>query len=372
MDPGIDEAGRLARDVRLRPGLSCLTPEPGRMQIGLSRGRGIVLHGVRSEDAELIESLRRPRPGRARRLTARSRRLLELLSEAGVVSRPSAQPDGELPARCCPDARVWSLAHGTGDDGEAVLRGRAARSVSVVGAGRLGATLATTLAAAGIGSITVVDRFRVSPGDVAPAGAGEDWLDRFRRDAVAERVRQSGAEARTAVRLDLDAGVTDLVVLVEHAVADATAADHLLSADVPHLSVVVREAEVVVGPLVVPGDGPCLRCLDLHRTDRDPVWPATVRELLSGRDRGWFATGAEEAAVSTTAAGLAAVQALAQLDAATLPAPVPPPARGATLEIELPGGLVARRVWPVHPRCGCHRLGPSAERRSAGQGRMRA
>jgi hypothetical protein len=27
---------------------------------------------------------------------------------------------------------------------------------------------------------------------------------------------------------------------------------------------------------------------------------------------------------------------------------------GATLEIELPDGLIARRSWPAHPGCGCH------------------
>ena len=250
---------------------------------------------------------------------------------------------------------------------------RRARCVTVVGAGRLGATLATTLASAGIGSITVLDRFRVSPGDVTPAGAGQEWQDRFRRDAVAERVRESEIEARTGARLDPDALLdradrADLVVLVEHGVADAAAADLLISADLPHLSILVRDAEVVVGPLVVPGDGPCLRCLDLHRTDRDPAWPATLHQALAGRGTGSFATGSEETALSTMAAGLAAVQALGHLDAAAVPSAIRPPARGATLEIELPHGLAARRVWPVHPRCGCHRLGPGAARPGGQQG----
>ena len=33
------------------------------------------------------------------------------------------------------------------------------------------------------------------------------------------------------------------------------------------------------GPLVTPGRGPCLRCLDLHRCDRDPAWPALLAQL---------------------------------------------------------------------------------------------
>jgi bacteriocin biosynthesis cyclodehydratase domain-containing protein len=135
------------------------------------------------------------------------------------------------------------------------------------------------------------------------------------------------------------------VVLIQHGAADAAAAGHLLSADLPHLSVVIREDDVVVGPLVRPGSGPCLRCLDLYRGDRDPAWPSVLTQLL-GSSNG---PQPEETALSGLAAGLAALQVLAHLDGVSEPATV-----GATLEIELPDGLIARRSWPAHPRCGCH------------------
>ena len=61
---------------------------------------------------------------------------------------------------------------------------------------------------------------------------------------------------------------------------------------------------------------------------------------------------------ATLAAGLAALQVLAHLDGVSAPA-----AQGATLEVELPDGLVSRRSWPAHPRCGCH-WPPSPERTS--------
>jgi hypothetical protein len=63
----------------------------------------------------------------------------------------------------------------------------------------------------------------------------------------------------------------------------------------------------------------------------------------------------EETAVSMLAAGLVALQVLAHLDGVVEPATV-----GATLEIELPDGLTARRSWPAHPGCGCHWLPQSA------------
>lgn len=59
-----------------------------------------------------------------------------------------------------------------------------------------------------------------------------------------------------------------------------------LRRDVPHLPVVFGDAGVTVGPLVEPGAGPCLRCLDLHRTDADPAWPAMAAQLFALRRPG--------------------------------------------------------------------------------------
>src|SRR5699024_1469296 len=41
-----------------------------------------------------------------------------------------------------------------------------------------------------------------------------------------------------------------------------------------------RDGRVVVGPMVVPGLTPCLRCADLYRADRDPRWPYVAAQLI--------------------------------------------------------------------------------------------
>ncbi len=135
----------------------------------------------------------------------------------------------------------------------------------------------------------------------------------------------------------------DLVVLISHGAADSGRAGSWVSAEVPHLAGVVGEAGVVVGPLVLPGRSPCLRCLDLHRCDRDPDWPMVLAQL---HDQPAYEP--EETAEAGLAAGLAALQVLAHLDGMVKPAAV-----GATLEVELPDGLIALRRWPAHPDCGC-------------------
>jgi bacteriocin biosynthesis cyclodehydratase domain-containing protein len=205
----------------------------------------------------------------------------------------------------------------------------------------------------------------VTEADLLPGGASAPDLGRPREEAAIDALRRCAATgpvgrfalADPADPIDL-AGLTDLaglepdeerpdlVVLIEHGAADAGRADQLVSSDVPHLSVVVREDNVVVGPLVRPGDGPCLRCLDLHRGDRDCEWPSVLTQVLNPTAD---VPQPEETAVSILAAGLAALQVLGHLDGVGEPA-----AAGATLEVELPDGLIARRAWPAHPRCGCH------------------
>ena len=52
-----------------------------------------------------------------------------------------------------------------------------------------------------------------------------------------------------------------------------------LRRDIPHLPVVIGDGGVTVGPLVEPGNGPCLYCVQLTRTDDDPSWPAIATQL---------------------------------------------------------------------------------------------
>ncbi|MDN4596656.1 hypothetical protein [Leifsonia virtsii] len=169
----------------------------------------------------------------------------------------------------------------------------------------------------------------------------------------------AGPTAATVQRLLTDAGVevrsglrwTDPAV--ERADAAALVASYAvepqrharwLRRDIPHLAVVYSDGGVTVGPLVRPGSGPCLRCVDLHRTDADPAWPAMATQLHRRPPPG-------ETAVSAAAA---AARAVAELLAVTVPRPRAMVGRSA----HLPAGGTdwISRDWEPHPGCGC--LGP--------------
>lgn len=253
-----------------------------------------------------------------------------LLLDADDVRVPELTPDEH--DRLAPDLATLALVRGPGA-GAALLSRHKARVV-VLGAGRVGAPLASLLAAAGVGTVDVHDHGLARPEDQASGGLGDDDLGRRRDEALRDRLRSRGAQQPPA-----------LVVLTDDA-ADAGAAA-LLGQGLPHLRARVEGAVGVVGPLVLPGAAPCLRCLDLVRTALDPAWPA----LASQPDARPRAAQACDGVLAVAVAAQAALQVLQLLEGDT------PAAVGGTLELVLPGWQWRRRTWPRHPGCGCAALG---------------
>jgi bacteriocin biosynthesis cyclodehydratase domain-containing protein len=225
---------------------------------------------------------------------------------AVVQSSPPAPPVEERPPS--DEADAWAAYDRAGSPDRLTGRGRA--SVAVVGSARTADVLLEVLAAAGVGRL-VCDR----------------------PEAVPARVRRTGNPA--------DSGPADVAVLLDEHTARPVAADGLLADGVVHLSVVVRDTDALIGPLVLPGRSACLRCVDRWRTDADPCWPATRDGLSHGPRR------PVDAATAHTVAGLAALQVLSHLDG------VPATTVGASLELLLPEGRVRARGWAPHPDCGC-------------------
>lgn len=312
--------------MRLRAGLRVLHRGGGEAQVGTDPRWAVRLTGLA--------------PGDLDRLTAGGtdlapdephlRGLVGDLTLAGL-----AVPDRWGNGRAADDP-AWGLLR-PDDDPVSRARRRSAACVGVVGLGASGVGVAVGLAAAGVGRVLLDDERPVRATDVA--GTGYHWSDvgRPRAEAAARAMR----DVRPGVAVDGSAR-PDVLVVVEGAACDPARGERLVSMDVSHLSVVVREADTVVGPLVVPGAGPCLRCLDLHRTDLDPAWPLLLSQLVGSEP-------AEPGAVATVAAGLAVATVLGVVDGR-------PPLVGRTWEVGLPDAVPRERTWAAHPRCGCTAL----------------
>jgi len=166
-------------------------------------------------------------------------------------------------------------------------------------------------------------------------------------EALADGLRAAGVDIRRSdgrepVRRGAGA---DVVVLTDCLVVDPCVVSELVGAGSPHLPVLLRDGVGMVGPLVLPGRSSCLRCADLHRSDRDPEWPALAAQLF-----GRIGYGSAAAVRATAGLALGEVEHLLRGGAGGEPAPG---SLGATLELDLRHGTLRRRPWPPHPRCGC-------------------
>lgn len=110
---------------------------------------------------------------------------------------------------------------------------------------------------------------------------------------------------------------------------------------VPHLSVVLGDGRIRIGPLVEPDDGPCLQCAELDRVDEDPHWPTVVAQV--------WGRGARP--LSPYRASVVAARVVATvLD--RLPGTTGT-ATGRQEQIERTDLTVRIRTVPQHPRCAC-------------------
>jgi bacteriocin biosynthesis cyclodehydratase domain-containing protein len=231
------------------------------------------------------------------------------------------------------------------EEPDRVARHRAVAGVTVVGGGRLAAGIATGLALAGIGRVWIATdaECAVQEGDL---GTGLLDGDRGRSavEAIVDVVRR--VAPGTSVGRPPARAAPELCVLADAVVPEPTRLATLHRDRVAHLPVRLRDGTGMVGPLVLPGRTACLGCVELHRCDRDPGWPAVAAQLVGRPGRGGAA-----AAAATAALGVA--QVLAALDVVGGAAAAAPPVLGATLELDLASGELLRRAWSAHPDCPC-------------------
>ena len=343
---------------RLKPGLRRIWRDSATLQLGWDPARAVVLTGLDPGRAQLVEALDGSADVAGLRRAATRLGLTQhavddllgvldgsgLLEDADTEERAARRIDRAERDRLAADAAAASLARPHAPSGLAVLDRRRRAAVTVVGAGRVGAPVSTLLAAAGIGTVAVEDAGTTRLADVAPGGLVPEHVGARRQDAVGRAMRRLS----TSVRTSLPAGRQrpDLVVLArDSGLADPRHGERLVRAGVAHLYAGVRDVTGVVGPLVLPGRSSCQRCHDLHRTDRDPGWPAVAASMAGG---GRAPVEPCDVALATAVAAHAVLQVLAWVDGAG-----PPSAVDGTVEIAQGDGRVRRRSWAVHPGCGC-------------------
>ncbi len=342
----------------LKAGLRPLWRDRDTLQIGVDPRRARALTGL-GKAAAIVSLLDGSRDAAAVARTAGEygiapatvHRVLALLATAGLLDDFPADLHQALPgflrSRLAPELACAALAYGHGDGGAAVLARRRATFVRVYGAGRVGACVATLLAASGVAWVSCLDTGTTGPGDIAPAGLTAADVGTSQAAAAARAIHRVASEVRTT---DDGSRLPDLAVLAGR--PDPVLAADLMRDQVAHLAVLADEAIGVVGPLVLPRRTACLRCLDLSKAARDPAWPALLAQA-GGALAPPVSPVACDTVLAAATAALAAAQALAFIDRACPPATV-----GGTLEVVLPDWQWQRRAWPAHPACSCGAYSP--------------
>jgi hypothetical protein len=143
----------------------------------------------------------------------------------------------------------------------------------------------------------------------------------------------------------LDAADPDLLIVVSCGEPARTVFVEAQRRGIAHLMVVLDEDRVRVGPFVAPGLTPCLGCLDRHRAEWDPAWPALLPQL--GRAAWAMTAPTVSAPLRHVAAAEVGVEVLA-VAAGSRP-------RTAGRVLALGPGHDARTSWPVafHHGCAC-------------------
>lgn len=292
------------------------------VQFGLYPGAGVVVDGLSAAEMALLDRLDGAADlptlyAEALATGVQTHRLTELIDTLRrhrlLVDIPTDRAflSALTPAhrRLSPDADALAVVYDEAGDGYTHLALRASYQVVVCGLGSLPDAVAELLRAGGVG------RVLRQPGN-EPA--------------------QPCAEAARTER-------TALAVLTGLHAITPEVGEAWRRRGIPQLPVVSLGHRVVLGPLVRPDQGPCLRCLDLHRCDRDDAWPRVLAQVASPYGGGPVSA---ETTVTAVAAGLAAMVVHSHLDGRSLPA-------GSAVEVSLPWPRVEHRMWTPHPRCRC-------------------
>ncbi|MFZ0002941.1 MAG: thiamine biosynthesis protein ThiF, partial [Trebonia sp.] len=205
----------------LKAGLRPLWRDRRTLQIGVDPRRAAALTGL-GKAAAIVSLLDGSRDTAEVERTAAEygiapeavNRVLGLLASAGVLDDFPADLHQALPdylrARLAPELACAALAYDHGDGGAAVIARRRAAFVRVYGADRIGACVATLLAASGVAWVTCRDSRIAGEADIAPAGLGTADVGAARAAGVDRAVHRVARETRTA---DDPRRLPDLAVL---------------------------------------------------------------------------------------------------------------------------------------------------------------
>ena len=181
----------------------------------------------------------------------------------------------------------------------------------------------------------------------------EAWSTSPAITGLSSLARVSGVEMVVPEAItDNQVPTCDTVVLVTDYLVHPRWADQLARDNVSHLSVVFSDQTVTVGPLVAPGQTPCLVCVELHRRDDVVGWLEVSSQL-------W---GKQSPLHTPTNQAMAWALLVVFLRPGGTGSKPPGFAKASYLADE---GRVSWEDVDFHPHCSCRGVGPLPDQESS-------
>jgi molybdopterin/thiamine biosynthesis adenylyltransferase len=342
---------------RINPNHQALWRNPFEMQLGLGQSQ-VVLKKLTPAQERLIAALYRgiadqQLPAITKELglsKADSDSVLEQVGPIMLAENPKLKSKVELTqdfvAGAFAEIIRASLLHAV--DGEAVLIGRAGRSIHIEDISRTGLAIAQGLAAAGVGQLISHDEQQVQRADLGPTAYPSQLLGRPRIDALRTMLAASPNKAVVSTGkkiLEKQLQKIDCAVLIVQQAIEPRRYSHWANRDVPHIAVSFDTEFASVSPMIIPGQTACLFCLENMRTDQDSNWPVLASQLIGSQKK------FDDAASQLFAAGVVIQKILARIDKVAGFEQSEENLSGYRMNLKT--GEITEFVWPKHKACSC-------------------
>ena len=211
-----------------------------------------------------------------------------------------------------------------------------------------GLALTLGLASAGVGRVVTHDQSLVEDKDLGPSAYPTQLLGKTKVEAVRALLASSPNQMGVVPGHKLTARnleAIDCAAIIAHEAIEPRRYVQWLNRDVPHLALSFEVDHASVSPLIVPGRGPCLFCLEQARVNQDPSWPVLASQLVTTKER------LDDSSSRLFCAGVAIQKILAQLDFVGEFRQTDKELVG--YRLNLSSGTISEFRWPEHEACSC-------------------
>lgn len=267
------------------------------------------------------------------------------------INRPSHDSDDsndgafqQLKARLVPELSSTTWIAGVRDGGALVVSMRQEWHIRICGESRIATLLYGILLASGITNTSLqahnsakrIGQEDLCAGFFHPSDIGLALEKRSSELTRELSLFPIGATSKP------EGGTKPLMVAV--GAVSAEQIQQWMSQGIPHLIIGTPESESIeVGPIVIPGQSPCARCIAMTRGDQNPTW----REIAL--QKALMPSTEVPVAVAHHVAGIAALELLHFIDEGLSPL------IGASSRINFHDPLASvMQTFARHPACGCN------------------